>query len=308
MNIRRGTRFPCSMSPLFLMIVAIASFAGALLNQSIQKTRAPPRLAVTEEVATADEIERKVIRTSKDYELLQILPHDKNAFTQGLTFDNGKLLEGTGNYGQSELRHVDPVTGNVLDSYKLPENLFGEGIAFFTNDKGQKQVIQLTWRESKGFIYSAEAPFTIIKEFEFETHTKEGWGITYWEERKEFIVSDGSNYLFFWDRDTLKEKRRIPITVGPPVAPQGRKPLPVSRMNELEFQNGSIIANIWYQNVLLRIDPEKGEVTKIYDFTDLYTDRDPKADCFNGIAVTERDDEFYVTGKWWPHMYRVKLL
>ena len=91
-------------------------------------------------------------------------------------------------------------------------------------------------------------------------------------------------------------------------ASPGRKSEKVSRLNELEFYNGSILANIWQKDVLIRIDPETGDVIKVYDFSDLYTDRIPEADCFNGVSATERENEFYVTGKYWPHMYRVKLL
>lgn len=253
--------------------------------------------------------EGAAVAVGDHYVVLQVLPHDDQAFTQGLTYNNGTLWEGTGLNGHSELRRVDPDTGNVLQSHKLEGKYFGEGITYFEDNDGNDRIIQITWKRQVGWIYDAST-FDIIKEFTFSTKTNEGWGITYNEDGKEFVVSDGSSFLFFWDRDTLEEKRRIEVIANVPskTNPQEIKKEHMIHMNELEWFNGTVLANIWYQDVLIRIDPTSGYVLQVYNFVNLYKDRVSTADCFNGISVTDTKDELWVTGKQWPNMYRIKLL
>ena len=254
------------------------------------------------------------------YDVLATSPHDPSAFTQGLTYFGGKLYEGTGLNGKSELRDLElgvgeGVTGSVLRSTKLDEKYFGEGIAHYHDANGNERIIQITWQEQTGFIYDAKT-FEVLKEFRYETKTNEGWGITYDDARREFIVSDGSDFLFFWDRDTLEEKRRVQVTLRNLVSNNDDddddepeiSTRPVQQINELEMVNGLVFANVWYQNVLIAIDPVDGQVVRVYDFTKLYTKRSPEADCFNGISVTDKTDEVLVTGKNWPNMYRIRLL
>ena len=251
------------------------------------------------------------------YDVLATFPHDPKAFTQGLTYFGGTLYEGTGLNGKSELRELElgvgeGVTGSVLRSTKLDEKYFGEGIAHYHDANGNERIIQITWQEQTGFIYDAKT-FEVLKEFRYETKTNEGWGITYDDARHEFIVSDGSDFLFFWDRDTLEEKRRVQVTLRNLVSNNDDddepeiSTRPVQQINELEMVNGLVFANVWYQNVLIAIDPVNGQVVRVYDFTKLYTKRSPGADCFNGISVTEKQDELLVTGKNWPNMYRIRL-
>lgn len=259
------------------------------------------------------------------YDVLATFPHDPKAFTQGLAYFGGRLYEGTGLNGESELRQLElkmasnkgggeGVTGSVLRSTKLDENYFGEGIAHYHDADGNERIIQITWQEQTGFIYDAKT-FEVLKEFRYETKTNEGWGITYDTSKHEFIVSDGSDYIFFWDRDTLQEKRRVRVTLRQLLNNNGdddeepeTSTRPVQHINELEMVNGLVFANIWYQDVLVAIDPVDGQVVKVYDFTKLYTKRSPDADCFNGISVTDKMDELLVTGKNWPSMYRIRLL
>jgi glutamine cyclotransferase len=274
--------------------------------------------AVTDDTTTNEEssiISNHEPQINHDHHVvLEVLPHDPSAFTQGLTFFDGNLYEGTGMYGQSQLRRVDPQSGSVLSSHEMDRAYFGEGIAHFIDATGEMRLIQLTWREKRGFIYRMlmHEDFQVTQEFTYETSTGEGWGITYDEASREFVVSDGSSWLAFWDRDSLQEKRRTQVKLKRQQQSQqeGQHQVVqvVSRVNELEWDNGTILANVWYKDELIRIDPATGFVIQVYDFSHLYKDRTPKADCFNGIALTDTPGELFVTGKWWPHMYRVKLL
>jgi len=245
-----------------------------------------------------DEVQKSLPHPRKQYKLLQRIYHDPNAFTQGLTYHNGALYEGTGLYSKSEIRRLDPNTGHVYHRMSMEPSHFGEGLTLF--DKGQR-LIQLTWRENVGFIYNSTT-LDVIQTFNFVTHTREGWGITHDDFTNTFIVSDGSEWLCVWDDTTLEELRRICVTL-----PNGE---PVWHINELEFVNNSVLANVWYSDVLISIDPVSGLVEKIFNFSELWPhhQRPDNADCFNGISRTDVEDEIFVTGKNWPYMYRVKLL
>jgi len=162
----------------------------------------------------------------------------------------------------------------------------------------------------------------VLKEFYFDTGTGEGWGITYNSISKEFIVSDGSDNIYFWDRDTLQEKRRIKVTFDATKTSHGS----IWYLNELEFVPHSscnpflnnddnnnetvdiILANVWFQDVLLAINTQTGKILRIFDFSKLYQNRDPSADVFNGISISEEEGVYYVTGKMWPYMYKVRLV
>ena len=164
---------------------------------------------------------------------------------------------------------------------------------------GQEKLIQITWKEHKGFIYDANT-LEQLKEFNFKTTRQEGWGICLDEHSNEFIVSDGSEYLHFWDVDDLSEKRRVKVT-----RQEGE---PAINLNELEFVNGKVLANVWYQDIILVIDPESGECTHEYDFSTLWPKHERKhADVLNGISISGEDGVLFVTGKFWDRMFRVRL-
>lgn len=295
----------------------------------------------------------KILRSSRDYHLLEEVPHDISSFTQGLTFFDGHLYEGTGLEQKSRLMRHDPANQmKTLDTIPLtPPHLFGEGISHYfiwkTDERGDRvkehRLIQLTWKNKVGKIYSLP-DMLLIREFSYETVTGEGWGITFVPLRNEFFVSDGSEYLMVWDAETLEEKRRILVTFeGPTGSFQN-----VQFLNELEFvdfavnpgvEDGNmqcmeggectdaasplftptmkILANVWYQDALVSIDPEHGAVSRIYDLRDIYPLKERQtegADCLNGISVTgsQMNDgnglEVWVTGKLWPKMFRIKLI
>jgi len=221
------------------------------------------------------------------YELVNVYPHDANAFTQGLVFDGGYLYEGTGLYGSSTLRRVDLVTGEVLQLYALPEQYFGEGITI-TGDR----IIQLTWQSNKGFVYDKQS-FALLSEFAYPT---EGWGITY--DGSRLIMSDGTSTLYYMDPDTFEVTGQITVhDIGP-----------VTNLNELEYINGRVYANVWLTDRIAVINPQSGQVEAWIDLRGLETSTslDPN-NVLNGIAYDAAGDRLFVTGKLWPHLYEIRL-
>jgi len=241
----------------------------------------------------------KVTRTDGvQFTVLKQMDHESSSFTQGLTFANGKLYESTGLYGQSKVRILDPEDGSVLQSIDMPPDLFGEGMAYY----GDEKLIQITWKQKKGFIYNAN-DLSMEKEFTYRTTNGQGWGITHDAQNRRFIVSDGSPYLHFWDDETLEES-------NPKILVTRQNGAPAKNLNELEFYKGLVLANVWYQEDIIAIDPETGDVIKEYDFSTLWPKserRFQRADVLNGISVSDTDGELYVTGKKWNRIYRIEL-
>jgi len=223
------------------------------------------------------------------YEVVNTWPHQRNAFTQGLVFLDGTLLESTGLNGRSSLRRVDLQTGNVLQRTEVPSEYFAEGLAALDG-----KLYQLTWQNHKGFVYDLHS-FQLEGEF---TYQGEGWGLTtdgHW-----LIMSDGTDQIRFIDPKTFKEDRRITVTAN------GQ---PVTRLNELEYVKGEIYANIWTTDEVVRIDPATGQVVGSIDFSGLLApeDRDRTTDVLNGIAYDPAGDRLWVTGKNWPKLFEVRL-
>ena len=221
------------------------------------------------------------------YEVVATYPHDPQAFTQGLVIVGGKLYEGTGQYGQSLVREVDLVTGNVLKLTPLDQRYFGEGITIW-----EDRLIQLTWRSRQGFVYSLP-DLEVVAEFTYPT---EGWGLTHNEEH--LILSDGTATLYFLDPQTFKTVKSVQVKDGEH---------PIERLNELEFINGEIYANVWQQDRIVRINPETGQVTGWLDLRGLYpkTNLSPDA-VLNGIAYDVETQKLYVTGKLWSALFEVE--
>ncbi len=224
------------------------------------------------------------------YKIVNIYPHDRSAFTQGLVFTDGIFYEGTGLKGQSTLRKVDPETGEVLELYRLPDQFFGEGITIY-NDK----LFQLTFRSRTGFIYDKDS-FALLEEFEYPT---EGWGLTH--DGRQLIMSDGTANLYFRDPETFEEIRRVEVHDA-----NG----PVINLNELEYIQGQVYANIWKTDRIAIIDPRSGQVTAWIELAGLLSqeDRSQQVDVLNGIAYDAANDRLFVTGKWWPKLFEVELL
>lgn len=182
----------------------------------------------------------------------------------------------------------------------MEKKYFAEGMQVY-GEPGNEKLIQLTWKQRNGFIYDARS-LERIDTFTFSTTNNEGWGICYDKDNHEFIVSDGSAYLHFWDADSLEEKRRLLVT--------RQSGMNAEDINELEFVKGRVLANVWYSDVLLVINPITGECEKEYDMSSLWSqmDRNAKgADVLNGISVSKEEGVLYITGKKWDRMFLVKL-
>ena len=225
------------------------------------------------------------------YQVVQVLPHDIHAFTQGLVYTDGVFYEGTGLNGRSWLRKVDPATGQVQQQQQLSDEYFGEGVAVL----GDK-IYQLTWKNGAGFVYDRNT-FAELGRFTYPT---EGWGIT--DDGTQLIVSDGTPNLYFWDPATLQETGRITVTYQSQLVPQ---------LNELEYIDGEIFANVWQTNYIVRIDPTTGNVTGVIDLEGLLDYAPPlvaPVDVLNGIAYDAEQDRLFVTGKFWPAIFEIELV
>lgn len=268
-------------------LVALVALAlwGALLYWEGQQTQSDLSQTSSESVAVREPPRQQI--PIYGYKIVKAYPHDPFAFTQGLVYENGVLYEGTGLYGQSTLRMVELETGRVLKIRQLEPQYFGEGITLW-----KEQIVQLTWREHKGFIYH-KASFDLLKEFSYAT---EGWGITH--DGKRLIMSDGSAHLYFLDPETLTEIGRITVKEGE---------RPVARLNELEFIKGKLYANIWQTDRIAIISLETGQVEAWIDLTGLLGERTGSEDVLNGIAYDAQGDRLFVTGKLWPKLFHIVL-
>ena len=224
------------------------------------------------------------------YRVVNVYPHDPDAFTQGLVFENGVLYEGTGLWGYSSLRKVALETGTVLQLCALSSQYFGEGIVIWAD-----QIVQLTWRSYVGFVYD-KGSFAPLREFSYPT---EGWGITH--DGSRLIMSDGTSTLRFWDPETFAEVGQVEVRDNG---------VPVTRLNELEYIEGEVYANVWQTDRIARIDPQTGQVVGWIDLTGLLGVGSSRkaADVLNGIAYDAENDRLFVTGKLWPQLFEIELI
>lgn len=224
------------------------------------------------------------------YKVIEVYPHDTKAFTQGLLWHDGKLYESTGRYGVSEVREVELETGEVLKSRKLEDKYFGEGLAAVGGN-----LIQLTWRSQTGFVYSVQN-LEPIRSFKYEG---EGWGLTY--NGKHLIKSDGSSTLTFLDPRSFNRIAELEVYDD-----KG----PVIKLNELEYIDGKIYANVWGTDRIAIIEPATGRVEAWIDLTGLLS-REYKtsyADVLNGIAYDSESKKLFITGKLWPKIFEIEIL
>lgn len=223
------------------------------------------------------------------WKLVRAYPHDHAAFTEGLLFLDGLLYESTGQYGESEIRQVRLEDGKVLRSVSLPNVYFGEGIVNWGGD-----LISLTWRNNIGFRWNRTS-FEMTGSFGYPG---EGWALT--QDGKRIIMSDGTSQLRFLDPETLQETGRVTVTW------QGK---PVRMINELEYVKGEVLANIWMTDRIARIDPATGKVIDWIDISALT--RQLKLSAYdavpNGIAYDAKRDRLFVTGKYWPKLFEIRL-
>jgi len=224
------------------------------------------------------------------YKVMQIYPHDTKAYTQGLLFDDGFLYESTGQKGESTLRKVNLQTGEPVQTINLPPEMFGEGLAL-VDDK----LIQLTWQNQVAFVYQ-KSDFKLLNSISYPM--REGWGLTY--DGTHLLMTDGSATLYFLDKDYLAEVRRLEVCDD-----KG----PVYRLNELEYINGELWANVYTTDYIVRIDPKTGVVLGRINMSGLLSDSEKAAvDVLNGIAYDEKTGKIYVTGKYYPKLFEIQVI
>ncbi len=224
------------------------------------------------------------------YKIINIYPHDPQAFTQGLEFHKDTLYEGTGLNGHSSLRKVNYKTGEIIKKITLDKKYFGEGISILNN-----KVYQLTWQSGKGFVYDLN--FNKIKDFSYEK-SKEGWGLC--NDGKVLYKSDGTEKVWILDPESLKERSFINVYTDKHK---------IKKINELEWVEGKIYTNVWMKNALAIIKPETGEVTGIINLSGLIKKLDPsiRHDVLNGIAYNPKNKHLFVTGKFWDKMFEIEV-
>jgi glutaminyl-peptide cyclotransferase len=224
------------------------------------------------------------------YAVAHVYPHDPDAFTQGLLFDDGYLYESTGLEGHSSLRKVELESGRVLQKIDVPSPYFAEGLA-----EWQDRLVQLTWVSHLAFVYD-RSTFRKLSEFHY---SGEGWGLTH--DGRNLIMSDGSDTLRYLDPRNFKTVRKLQVRDG------GE---PVTNLNELEYIKGEIYANIWQTDSIARISPETGRVNSSIDLSGLLapSDRTPESDVLNGIAYDAKGGRVFVTGKRWPKLFEIKIV
>jgi len=259
---------------ILILALSLPSFAcqsGTVANLPVEKTPANEPVPIY------------------GYEVVHTWPHDSNAYTQGLVFHDGKLMESTGQEGRSSLRRVELETGKVLQKVDVPRPYFGEGITLL---KGK--IYQLTWQHQLGFIYEAWT-FEKIGQFNYQG---EGWGLT--NDGQSLILSDGTNRIRFLDPDNFQVLKTIAVFDGS---------MPVIEINELEYVQGEVFANIWHADRIARIDPQTGRIVGWIDLTGLLARgevHDEEA-VLNGIAYDETNGRLFVTGKLWPKLFEIRV-
>jgi glutamine cyclotransferase len=227
----------------------------------------------------------------QSYKVIATFPHDTTSFTQGLVFADGELFESTGLSGESTLRRVDIKTGKTLQRIDVPKQYFAEGLALVGHE-----LLQLTWQHRLGFVYDRKT-FKQTRTFTYDT---EGWGIAY-DGASRLVMSDGSDTLIYLDPKTFAAAKRLPVRDA------GR---PVTNLNELEWIEGEIWANVWQTDRIARISPATGEVNAWIDLSSLFprAERTPPADELNGIAYDRATRRIFITGKKWPWLYQITVL
>lgn len=224
------------------------------------------------------------------FRVVNVYPHDPAAFTQGLLYHQGFFYESTGLHGRSSIRKVVPETGEVVQIHHLPAQYFGEGLARWGD-----RLIQLTWRSRIGFVYD----LVTLRQLATFSYATEGWGLT--GDGTSLIMSDGSSTLRFLHPETYKETGRVEVR---------NHGAPAGRLNELEFVKGEVLANVWEEDVILRIAPSNGVVLGSVDLSGLRRLLGPGRgpEVLNGIAYDPEKNRLFVTGKLWPRIFEIEIL
>ena len=256
---------------LALGLAALAAGGWAFLASAPTETTAAQPAAVVESLS---------VRVHRAFR------HDTSAYTQGLLWWDGRLYESTGQYGQSDLRRIDPATGVVEQELDISPAYFGEGLA-----RVDDRLIMLTWKAQRAFVFGLER-FDEQRTFRYDG---EGWGLC--NDGSRLVMSNGSNRLTFRDLRTFEVLGDVPVTL---------RGFPLTQLNELECVGGAVYANVYQTDFLVRIDPDTGRVTHYIDAAGLLTREEARGvDVLNGIAFDPGAETFYITGKLWPKMFEV---
>jgi len=237
------------------------------------------------------EVFSDIVPEQYGYEIVQSFPHNETSFTEGFEIHKGLLYESVGENGKSALLKTDLKTGKILKSIKLADKYFGEGITIF-DDK----IFQLTYKTKVGFVYKLEN-MALVDSFHFES--TEGWGMTH--DEKFLIMGDGTNVLTYINPNTYKNVRKIQVYDDKE---------PILSLNELEYAEGYIYANVWTTNLIVKIDPQTGKVLSKINLDGILTmsNTDKPVDALNGIAIDPETKRMYVTGKFYPKTFEIKLI
>lgn len=261
----------------FLCLVTIV----ACNNSSVSNNNE----SITEHSAT-----NNIATIKPQIEVVAQYSHNIKYFTEGLEFKDSILLESTGQFGESFLMKLNVQTGKELQKITLDKKFFGEGITCINN-----KLFMVTYQTEKGFIFD----YNTLKKISEFSYKGEGWGMT--NDGKQIIMSNGSDKLSFRNANTFAEEKTLPITYNNQ---------PISNINELEFVDGYIYANIFQTNKIIKINASTGIVENIYDFESIENQArtiNPSIDVLNGIAYNKKSKSFFITGKFWPTLYEVKL-
>lgn len=264
------------------------SFTGSTGRKSLKATAFRGGKARTS-VARFIIILSDVIPERFGYKVVNTYPHDRTAFTQGLFYDNGLLYEGTGQETGSTLREVELQTGKVIRQHNLSPELFGEGITLY-NDR----IYQVTWRSEVGFVYD-KSTFRQLNKIYYQS---EGWGLTTMDDK--IVMSDGTNILYILEPEMFTVLARLEIYDNEKM---------IDQLNELEYINGEIWANIWNSDLIARIDPASGKLLSYVDLRGILKDpdTDTSINVLNGIAFDKKNGRIFVTGKNWPKLFEIRI-
>jgi glutamine cyclotransferase len=277
---RKRTAWAVQSAQLALAMIVAFIYAGCVTTQG----KSPEPSAVSPAKASGNPQAVPVLGV----QVIKSYPHDPHAFTQGLEYYDGYLYESTGRSGQSTLRRSNLETGTILKSVSLPPQYFGEGLTIFRG-----KIYQLTWLSKIGLIYDVRT-FRQVGEFHYES---EGWGLTH--DDASLILSDGSNKLQFIDPTSFMVTRTLEVYAGNEA---------VTNLNELEYMNGEILANVWHSSRIARIDPRSGQVLASIDLSSVVTrTRHEPEEVLNGIAYDVKRRRLFVTGKDWSEILEIKI-
>jgi len=276
----RTPRVTATVAAALLLALAVAGFV---------KFRAAPAPPPPTQAGTVVDSKPVVQARELRYKVVQSYAHDRDAFLQGLLWHDGSLYESTGLEGKSTLRKVEFPSGKVLQLLKLPPNVFGEGLALVDD-----RLIQVSWTSQRAFVYD-RATFKLLNELSYEG---QGWGLTY--NGQQLIMSDGTDVLTYRDPETFKPVRKISVTLN------GRL---LDQLNELEWIEGEVWANVWQTDLIVRIDPQTGQVKSFLNLAGILPQhlRNGKEDVLNGIAFDPKARRILVGGKRWPKLFEIQV-